>query len=88
MENQLLLRVFTKFNDSFPFERKQEGEYYEISRSKINIVIYTKILQKGLEYVARELSVMLTKCKKSFEPDSNQRPKDINNASTVLRSTN
>ena len=23
----------------------------------------------------------------SFEPDSNQRPKDVNNASTVLRST-
>ena len=26
--------------------------------------------------------------KDSFEPDSNQRPKDINYASTVLRSTN
>ena len=28
------------------------------------------------------------KVKDSFEPDSNQRPKDINYASTVLRSTN
>ena len=26
--------------------------------------------------------------KESFEPDSNQRPKDINYDSTVLRSTN
>ena len=30
----------------------------------------------------------LTKKKKSFEPDLNQRPKDVNYASTVLRSTN
>ena len=30
----------------------------------------------------------LTKNKKSFEPDLNQRPKDVNYASTVLRSTN
>ena len=30
----------------------------------------------------------LNKVKDSFEPDSNQRPKDINYASTVLRSTN
>ena len=28
------------------------------------------------------------KVKDSFEPDSNQRPKDVNYASTVLRSTN
>ena len=72
----------------FLFEREQEDEFHGISQNKIKIVIYTKILQKGLEYVARELSVMLTKYKKSFEPDSNKRPKDINNASTVLRSTN
>ena len=30
----------------------------------------------------------LTKKKNSFEPDLNQRPKDVNYASTVLRSTN
>ena len=30
----------------------------------------------------------VNKVKDSFEPDSNQRPKDINYASTVLRSTN
>ena len=30
----------------------------------------------------------LNKVKDSFEPDSNQRPKDINYASTVLRFTN
>ena len=72
----------------FRFEREQEDEFHKISQNKIKIVIYTKILQKGLQYVAKELSVMLTKYKKSFEPDSNQRPKDINNASTVLHSTN
>ena len=48
MKNQWHLRVFTKFNDSFPFERKQEDEFYGISRSKIKIVIYTKIVQKKL----------------------------------------
>ena len=72
----------------FLFEREQEDEFHGISQNKIKIVIYTKIIKKGLEYLARELSVMLTKYKKSFEPDSNKRPKDINNASTVLRSTN
>ena len=30
----------------------------------------------------------LNKEKESFEPDSNQRPKDMKYASTVLRSTN
>ena len=30
----------------------------------------------------------IDKVKDSLEPDSNQRPKDINYASTVLRSTN
>ena len=30
----------------------------------------------------------VNKVKISFEPDSNQRPKDINHATTVLRSTN
>ena len=45
----------------FLFEREQEDEFHEISQNKIKIVIYTKILQKGLEYVARELSVMITK---------------------------
>ena len=72
----------------FLLEREQEDEFHGISQNKIKIVIYTKIIKKGLEYLARELSVMLTKYKKSFEPDSNKRPKDTNNASTVLRSTN
>ena len=45
----------------FLFEREQEDEFHGISQNKIKIVIYTKILQKGLEYVARELSVMTTK---------------------------
>ena len=30
----------------------------------------------------------VNKVKDSFEPESNQRPKDVNYASTVLRSTN
>ena len=30
----------------------------------------------------------VNKVKDSFEPESNQRPKDINYASTLLRSTN
>ena len=33
-------------------------------------------------------AVDYVKKKDSFEPDSNQRPKDINSSSTVLRSTN
>ena len=60
-ENRWQLRVFTKFDDSFLFEREQEDEFHRISQNQIKIVLYTKILQKGLEYVARELSVMLTK---------------------------
>ena len=35
---------------------------------------------RAVDYVNKE--------KDSFEPDSNQRPKDINSSSTVLRSTN
>ena len=61
MKNQWHIRVFTKFADSFPFEREQEDEFYGVSQNKIKIVIYTKILQKDLEYVARELSIMITK---------------------------
>ena len=45
----------------FPLEREQEDKFHGISQSKIKIVIYTKLLQKGLEYVARELSVMITR---------------------------
>ena len=45
----------------FLFEREQEDEFHGISQNTIKIVIYTKKLQKGLEYVARELSVMITK---------------------------
>ena len=63
MKNQWHLRVFTKFNDTFRFGRKQEDEFYGISRSNIKIVIYTKIVQKELEYEAKALSVMLTKYK-------------------------
>ena len=61
MKNQWHLRVFTKFKDSFPFERKQEHEFNGISQSKIKIVIYSKIVQKSLEYMAKPQSVMLTK---------------------------
>ena len=45
MKNRWHLRVFTKFNDSLPFEREQEDEVHGISQSKIKIVIYAKILQ-------------------------------------------
>ena len=34
------------------------------------------------------MEFLMAKKKKSFEPDSNQRPKDDNINSTVLRSTN
>ena len=61
IKNQWQLILFTKFTDSFPFEREQEDEFYGISQIKIKIVIYIKIVKKGLEYVARELSVVLTK---------------------------
>ena len=87
MKNQWHIRVFTNFVDRFPFEREQEDEFHGISKNQIKIVIYAKILQKSLEYVARAVGYV-NKVKDSFEPDSNQRPKDINNASTVLRSTN
>ena len=50
-------------------------------------VLYTQI--KYFESGTGELYVKLKKKEKdSFEPDSNQRPKDINSSSTVLRSTN
>ena len=50
-------------------------------------VMYTQI--KYFESGTRELYVKLKKKEKdSFDPDSNQRPKDINSSPTVLRSTN
>ena len=47
------LKGFSIFDDSFPFQRGQEEKFQETSREKeIRVVIYPKILQKSLEYVA------------------------------------
>ena len=84
MKNQWHLRVFTKFDDSFPFEREEEDEFYGISQSKIKIVFYIKIVKKGLEYVARELSVVLTKWK---FPSSRNRTSYLRISTTLLQSS-
>ena len=50
--------------------------------------MYAKIPQKKI-WICRMRAVgYVNKVKDSFEPDSNQRPKDVNYFSTVLRSTN
>ena len=47
-----------------------------------------KYTTKKLRICSMRAVGYVNKVKDSFEPDSNQRPKDINYASTVLRSTN
>ena len=73
----------------FLFEREQEDEFHEISQNKIKIVIYAKTVKKLRICRMRAVGFFFfNKVKDSFEPDSNQRPKDVNCASTILRSTN
>ena len=82
-------RGITKFDDSFLFKRMQENELQGISKTQMEIVIYAKTVKKkklricSLRYVG-----YVNKIKESSELDSNQRPKDINYAATVHRSTN
>ena len=72
----------------FLFEREQEDDFHGISQNKIKIVIYKKNTSKRLRICGKGAVGYDNKVKDSFEPDSNLRHKDINNASTVLRSTN
>ena len=81
-------RGITKFDDSFLFKRMQENELQGISKTQMKIVIYAKTVKKKLRICSIRYVGYVNKVKESSELDSNQRPKDINYASTVLRSTN
>ena len=45
----------------FLLKENKKTSFTEYHKEKIKIVIYIRIVKKGLEYVARELSVVLTK---------------------------
>ena len=54
----------------------------------MEIVIYAKTIKKLTICSIRAVGYVNNKVEESFEPDSNQRPKDIKYESTFLRSTN
>ena len=54
----------------------------------MEIVINAKTIKKKLTICSIRAVGYVNKVKDSFEADSNQRPKDVNYKSTVLRFTN